>query len=659
MDRDKTRARAPGLLALCLLLPGCEQVLGPVDPGAPVAGDAADAPDGGDAPDAAAPDLPAGPDLAEPYPQDPEEPLPPLTPLGAWVSISSPGWGMRFLGPADLRLQAGALDPSSGSFAMPRKVDFYLNDGRGERLVGTAPRDAGRPGLYFVRATGVAAGRYRVKAVSTNEDGTRATSQEVLIIVEDTAGRAARQLDADVVLSGASDLVIEGAPGAPLLLEGRGRSIRSAPGWSGRLVLRNVEARDLGSAAAPAIDVSPSGAGGVTIEDSVFDASGQVRLGVSGAATVAVRRSEFRANGRVAVLDQPSNSEPAFHALGDSTGQKVFQGNRLGLSWAQFEGGGPWLIGGDSDAEANMVWAPRGGLHVRSAHDVVLRGNYSHCNCGPGLSQCLNFELSDNRNVLIEHNVIRSSAWPLRGSSGEVRYNLILDSAHSWLQAPQSGTKIHHNIFGQVSGPVSYAPEQGVFIFGSSGVELYNNTFDGGGDAIGWYGNVLSVAPGATVGSLRSNLFVRFSSQLNSPIVGGNFLERLGTPGPARLGSADYNHFYCPGRPGKVAYGVSVSGLAPGAAGFAQHDRGLGGEGQDPRLAQAAPLPYPIRQGALWARRGKLSQVLAAYRGYYAPAAGSPLVDQGDPRDGAGNDVGAVGAGAAHAQDRFGRFGAP
>jgi hypothetical protein len=37
------------------------------------------------------------------------------------------------------------------------------------------------------------------------------------------------------------------------------------------------------------------------------------------------------------------------------------------------------------------------------------------------------------------------------------------------------------------------------------------------------------------------------------------------------------------------------------------------------------------------------------------PKAGSPAIDAGDPADGAGNDVGAVGSGDPHAADKFGR----
>jgi len=40
----------------------------------------------------------------------------------------------------------------------------------------------------------------------------------------------------------------------------------------------------------------------------------------------------------------------------------------------------------------------------------------------------------------------------------------------------------------------------------------------------------------------------------------------------------------------------------------------------------------------------------------YTPLAGSPLIDVGDPAGGAGNDIGAIGAGTPNAADGFGIF---
>jgi len=47
--------------------------------------------------------------------------------------------------------------------------------------------------------------------------------------------------------------------------------------------------------------------------------------------------------------------------------------------------------------------------------------------------------------------------------------------------------------------------------------------------------------------------------------------------------------------------------------------------------------------------------MLAQFRRAYTPAAGSPLVDAGDPADGQRVAFGAVGAGEPHKDDCFGR----
>jgi hypothetical protein len=51
-----------------------------------------------------------------------------------------------------------------------------------------------------------------------------------------------------------------------------------------------------------------------------------------------------------------------------------------------------------------------------------------------------------------------------------------------------------------------------------------------------------------------------------------------------------------------------------------------------------------------------VSDMLAYFRTVYAPRAGSPLIDMGDPQDGSGADIGAIGAGKANPDDRFGQF---
>jgi hypothetical protein len=143
-----------------------------------------------------------------------------------------------------------------------------------------------------------------------------------------------------------------------------------------------------------------------------------------------------------------------------------------------------------------------------------------------------------------------------------------------------------------------------------------------------------------TLTSARNNVFTGFAYQNATPL----FAAGAAT-------AADYNVFYNPDT-------TKLTRYADG--GLGAHDLG-GGADTDPKFAQARLVPFPIGDGEIWLRHVTVSQILALYRGIYTPAAGSPLVDAGDPADDTGGarntDIGAVGAGNAHPDDQFGRFG--
>jgi hypothetical protein len=102
-----------------------------------------------------------------------------------------------------------------------------------------------------------------------------------------------------------------------------------------------------------------------------------------------------------------------------------------------------------------------------------------------------------------------------------------------------------------------------------------------------------------------------------------------------------------------------VGGRAEGTDGFAGHDLG-GVNGQaNPQFVSGAVLPFPVPDDDVWNRELRVSQILADYRVRYTPAPASPLIDRGDPADGAGVDIGAIEAptGLPRVDDQFGRFG--
>jgi hypothetical protein len=109
--------------------------------------------------------------------------------------------------------------------------------------------------------------------------------------------------------------------------------------------------------------------------------------------------------------------------------------------------------------------------------------------------------------------------------------------------------------------------------------------------------------------------------------------------------SADYNAWYNPRATGTLRYLPGIAQNAPGA-----HD-----VQSNPQLSGAAEVPYRISQGCVWTGKYSTGQVLSHYRQIYRPASGSPLINAGDPADGAGTPIGAIGPDDRSAVDLLGR----
>jgi hypothetical protein len=65
-------------------------------------------------------------------------------------------------------------------------------------------------------------------------------------------------------------------------------------------------------------------------------------------------------------------------------------------------------------------------------------------------------------------------------------------------------------------------------------------------------------------------------------------------------------------------------------------------------------VPFDLDDVGIWKRTTTVGQILELYRMRYTPRPGSPVIDAGDPAGGAGNDIGAIGAGMPNAADLFG-----
>jgi hypothetical protein len=576
---------------------------------------------------------------------------------GPYIRIQSPVTGMHFTAPATIRIYADPSDISADD-QDAFTVNFFLNG----QSIGAFTGDAGHNGYWALTASNVPAGTYAITTQFVASNRQSFTSPPVAVYVDSppVSNGPVFNLGADIVLSGSQNATYAGTPDNHCVINGNGFQIRSTGTFTGSLNIANCDIRGLGTATKPAIDVTVTASGSVSLTGNVFDTFGTVSIGSSGQAQVAVRNNEFRENTLVPVTSLPTEyggqTLPVFHATGTSSAQKFFQGNNVGLSTVVFENTNNWLIGGNTDAESNVLMGVRCGFTITGSSNMVLRGNYSQHNYPHRMSQADNFEL-DGDGFLAEHNVIRSSSWPVRGMGGELRYNLIDadGNADQVVQGIRSGTKIHHNVFSFTVSQTTYGPGTGIsLIYNVDNVQFYNNVMDGGGTFMLFTGVPISVSGGSFLSSLRNNVFYNFASRIGTPALGGAQGEST-TPPLQRLRYSDYNDFFNPDADNQTNYGLGVVGLSPGSAGYGLHDLGGFNGHMNPKFTQPTVLPFPFAPEEIWTRTKKVSDVLATYRAMYTPAASSPLIGAGDPQDGAGGNIGAVGNGEP--ADQFGRFG--
>src|SRR5262249_51389668 len=94
--------------------------------------------------------------------------------------------------------------------------------------------------------------------------------------------------------------------------------------------------------------------------------------------------------------------------------------------------------------------------------------------------------------------------------------------------------------------------------------------------------------------------------------------------------------------------------------GFARNDLPKGGkinDQVDPKFKGPIPENFPFADEEIKTGRMTVAKILEFYRNAYSPAEGSPLIGSGDPADGDGSFIGAIGAGKSPTNDRFGRMG--
>jgi hypothetical protein len=412
--------------------------------------------------------------------------------------------------------------------------------------------------------------------------------------------------------------------------------------------------------------------GNLDVRGSTFESTGALDLTVNGSGTVAIRNNEFRASNFIRFVPNDPEQSPVIRLRGSHAPRKLFQGNRIASGRLVFSGMTNWLIGADVDqheADGNILMGPRCTINVTDSSNVVIRGNYSYHNYRGEWSQGFNLVLTGSSpDLLTEHNVIRAGSWPVEGLAGEFRYNLQVGYGHEWVRMLHSNARVHHNVFvpegggGLGAGIWAYLP---YFLPTATGIQIYNNTMDGGAFTGDFAGAFVEIAnPLITVSSLRNNLFT-YARNIGNGSAGNPLV--MATDGS--LLYADYNAFYSPNSSQVENYAAVVPGHSEGEPGYAGHDvSGTGAVGVVNGRLSAHPFaglrdyPYSIDEAAVWNRQLKLPQILAAFRWRYRPRAGSPVIDAGDVVDddalGRRTDIGAIDR-DGHDQDRFGRYGSP
>jgi hypothetical protein len=578
----------------------------------------------------------------------------PVYTAAAMCRFKTPAGGMRFTQGIPLRLLADGIDPGAWNtqqWTEAAEVRFYA-DGN---LVGTTHPVPGRYNYYETWVSGLGVGQHLLAVQSTNTGNQLIDGFPITITIDPLPVHAnAIQLGADVVLTGSQDLRWEDA-----VVTGNDHTVRSAPGWTGSVVIRNSFVTGLGAIASPGIDVTTS-AGGVTIAGSVFEGTGALLATVQGAGGIAVTGSEFRANNRIEFVPSNPDRSPVLSFTGPTTGSTVFQGNRVASGRVVFSRLAGVVVGGTGD-QGNVLIGPRCVIDLGDCPHSVVRGNYMHHDYFGGWSQGFNLVGVGSVGSLAEHNVIRGSSWPVQSWDGEFRYNLMVDLGHNWIRTVESNAYIHHNLFINVTGPENI--DAGIEVYlPCSGIVIANNTVDGGASVNGWLNPVLWASRGCLVASARNNALSDLTPGARAAF--GRGRDDVDTD--PRLGYADYNGFFGAGLAASPHYAAGiVAGRTLGDAGFGGHDQVAG----DARFALGGEYPYHIFESNLWNRAVSVTsthpaativstaQVLAYYRARYAPAAGSPLIGHGDPADGADAFIGAIGTGV-RADDLFGRFGA-
>ncbi len=549
------------------------------------------------------------------------------------IYFKSPGPGMRFTEGVPLRVYADVLDSVGWWEPGWPKVECFWDGGQvGPRLEGNA---AGVNYFEFtVPAPSVTPGSHNLRIKGYFMSGAIKETSLAVPVDPWPTGKDPVNLTADATISNLN--------WTNKAVRGNGHTVTVSGALTIRDSLITGVARIQGTVS------------GLNVQASIFEGGGALALNITGG-PVTVKDNEFRANNTVQLVASDPDRSPIIDLRGSSAADpKLFQGNRVALGRVVFTNMTRWLVGGDTDAESNVLMGPRCTIELLSCPSGTVRGNYARHNYRGGWSQGFNFVFAGSSGLLVEHNLIRGGSWPLQNAAGEFRYNVVVGYGHEWVRTAEPGTRIHHNVFvPEDPGGLNY----GFWAYHADETDLHivNNTFDGGGPVGDFAGPFVGVTAPAQVAMLRNNLFTFARDQEN-----GNPGTSLVWGDDGTILYADYNAFYSPDSSNGDNYDLVIPGTPEGQPGFAGHDvGGVNGRLSSTPFAGVRWYPYDVDEGAVWNGALRLSQILANFRARYTPAAGSPVINAGDPADndpgGRRADIGAIDR-DGHDADLFGRW---
>ena len=561
------------------------------------------------------------------------------------LHFKSPASGMHFTEGLPLRVWADIVPRDDDHAGWPQCECRWDDQMVGVRVNGNKKGYDYFP--FVVPAAQVTAGTHALKLSGFGVQGPTRPAEQTMSVQIDPwpAGKTALNLDAD--------LKVTDLDWTNVAVRGNGHTVSV----SGNVTIKDSLVTGLGSISMidpsndnPAAIVMTPGItgtlnGDIVIENSIFEATGSLKLRMEGDHKARIKDNEFRASNFIKFVPSNPEASPIIQISGKGAAEKIFQGNRIGAGIVRFENSSGWLIGGDRDALSNILIGPRCVLSLVNCRDIHVIGNYIHHDYRGTWSQGFNLYCENSDAILAEHNILRASSWPLQTFGGEFRFNLMIDSGHNWVRVLTSGTKFHHNLLVHTGDPYGTGMNAGIWLYGghSKGIAIYNNTFDGGAPAARDFdAPIIALSPGCNLSALHHNVFTgvnAMSSLTRKAIIARNGGDKDSDP---RIDKADYNCFFNPQAPTAENYDAKI--VSDENAG--EHDIH-----DDTKFAEGRIVPYSVDEAGVWNRKLKVSDVLALYRKHYAPGEGSPLRNA----DGKNGFIGAIGSGNG-AEDLFGRF---